>query len=81
MSTSSFTPVRVTARSPRMARACRVITGIWLGATAVQFVVWLLGCVIGLTFVAPFWLWSAFVGGAVVAALRWTVAVDGRDGR
>lgn len=67
--------------SPRAARAFRVATGFWLAMTAIQFVVWLLGCVIGMTFVAPFWLWTALVGGAVVAGLRWTVTVGGRGER
>ncbi|QWF78877.1 hypothetical protein [Amycolatopsis sp. CA-230715] len=74
ISTASSPRFSTADLSPGAARACRLVTGFWLVMTTIQFVVWLLGCVIGMTFVAPFWLWSAVVGGALVAGLRWTVA-------
>jgi hypothetical protein len=48
----------------------RMVTGLWLALTAIQFTVWMLACVIGGHLVNPWWLWTAAAGGVVVAGLR-----------
>jgi hypothetical protein len=55
----------------------RVATGIWLGVCGLQFVIWLLICLIGWHLANPFWLWTAAVGGVIVGGL-W--AVPAKDG-
>jgi hypothetical protein len=48
-----------------------VATAVWLSASLVQIVVWVLLCSIGRRFVSPWWLWTVCFGGAVVAVLWW----------
>lgn len=44
---------------------------VWLGATAVQMVVWVLVCALGQRLVSPWWLWTAAGGGLLVAVVWW----------
>jgi hypothetical protein len=48
-----------------------VVTAVWLSASLVQLVIWVLICTVGRRFVSPWWLWTVCFGGAVVAALWW----------
>ncbi|MEC3974120.1 hypothetical protein [Amycolatopsis sp. H20-H5] len=43
------------------------ITLLWVLATLLQLSVWTLVCVISWHFVNPWWLWTAAIGGLVVA--------------
>jgi hypothetical protein len=51
--------------------ALSAITGVWLVACVVQFVVWVALAVFG-HFDGPWWLWSDLGLGAIVAILWWT---------
>ncbi len=51
--------------------ALRAITGVWLVACVVQFVIWVTLAVFG-HFDWPWWLWSDLGLGMVVAILWWT---------
>ncbi|WP_410784693.1 DUF1707 domain-containing protein [Kribbella sp. C-35] len=51
--------------------ALQAVTGVWLVACVVQFVVWLALAVFG-HFDGPWWLWSDLGLGAIVAILWWT---------
>jgi hypothetical protein len=51
--------------------ALRAVTGVWLVACVVQFVVWMALAMFG-HFDGPWWLWSDLGLGAVVAILWWT---------
>jgi Domain of unknown function (DUF1707) len=50
--------------------ALRAMTGVWLVAFTVQFVVWLTLAMFG-HFDGPWWLWSDVGLGLIVAALWW----------
>ena len=56
--------------------ARRIATAIWLAGVALQFVIWVLMCLIGRHLADPFWLWTAAVGGVVVGGM-WAVPVKG----
>ena len=47
-----------------------IVTVVWAVVGGAQFVIWLLMCLITMTFKAPFWLWTIGVGG-VVLLLWW----------
>jgi magnesium-transporting ATPase (P-type) len=47
-----------------------IVTIVWAVVGGAQFVIWLLMCLITMTFKAPFWLWTIGVGG-VVLLLWW----------
>ncbi|MET0237649.1 MAG: hypothetical protein ABW224_23625 [Kibdelosporangium sp.] len=49
--------------------ARNVLTAAWVGVSSLQFVIWVLICVIGWHFANPFWLWTVVVGGLVVGAM------------
>ena len=51
--------------------ALQGVTGVWLVACVVQFVVWLALAVFG-HFDGPWWLWSDLGLGAIVTLLWWT---------
>lgn len=53
--------------------ACRVVTAIWLGVTAVNLAVWMLVCAFSQSFVNPWWAWPALVGGALAFGVWWLV--------
>ena len=55
----------------------RIAGWVWLGASLVQLVVWVLVCVLGHRLVAPWWLWTVAVGGAAVAIV-WHVTAPER---
>jgi hypothetical protein len=57
------------ARS-RGALARWIVTIVWAVVGGAQFVIWLLMCLISLSFKAPFWLWTIGIGG-VVLLLWW----------
>ncbi|GAA1606262.1 MULTISPECIES: DUF1707 SHOCT-like domain-containing protein [Kribbella] len=60
------------AAPPRgLTTALQAVTGVWLVACVVQFVVWLALAVFG-HFDGPWWLWSDLGLGAIVAMLWWT---------
>ncbi|GAA1587139.1 hypothetical protein GCM10009804_48980 [Kribbella hippodromi] len=60
------------AAPPRgLTMALRAVTGVWLVACVVQFVVWAALALFG-HFDGPWWLWSDLGLGAVVAILWWT---------
>ncbi|HWD82588.1 MAG TPA: DUF1707 domain-containing protein [Kribbella sp.] len=60
------------AAPPRgLTTALQAVTGVWLVACVVQFVVWLALAVFG-HFDGPWWLWSDLGLGAIVAILWWT---------
>lgn len=60
------------AAPPRgLTMALQAVTGVWLVACVVQFVVWLALAVFG-HFDGPWWLWSDLGLGAIVAMLWWT---------
>ncbi|MEV6646002.1 hypothetical protein [Amycolatopsis sp. NPDC051371] len=50
--------------------ARRVVTIVWAVVGGIQFVIWLLMCLISMSFKAPFWLWT-IVGGGLVLAVWW----------
>ncbi|HEY3557947.1 MAG TPA: DUF1707 domain-containing protein [Kribbella sp.] len=59
------------AAPPRgLTMALQAVTGVWLVACVVQFVVWLALAVFG-HFDGPWWLWSDLGLGAIVAILWW----------
>lgn len=47
-----------------------IVTIVWAVVGGAQFVIWLLMCLITMTFKAPFWLWTIGIGG-VVLLLWW----------
>jgi hypothetical protein len=49
----------------------RVVVGLSLGLTLLQFSIWVLLCLIGATFVAPWWLWSAAASAVLIGGLWW----------
>jgi hypothetical protein len=60
------------AAPPRgLTTALRALSGVWLVACVVQFVVWVALAIFG-HFDGPWWLWSDLGLGAVVAILWWT---------
>ncbi|TQJ16961.1 DUF1707 SHOCT-like domain-containing protein [Kribbella jejuensis] len=62
----------VNAAPPRgLTVALQAVSGAWLVACVVQFVVWLALAVFG-HFDGPWWLWSDLGLGAIVAMLWWT---------
>lgn len=58
----------------------RVVTMAWLGIGSVQFVIWMMICLIGWHVVNPFWLWTAAVGGLIVGGL-WAIPVKAGERR
>ena len=61
------------APSPLVTLA-RAATVVWLAVSAINFVVWLVICLISGSLDAPWWLWLFGVGGAVVGGLRLAAA-------
>jgi hypothetical protein len=49
--------------------ARNVVTAAWVGASSLQFVVWVAICLIGWHLINPFWLWSVLGGGVIVGAM------------
>jgi hypothetical protein len=49
--------------------ARNVVTAAWVGVSSLQFVIWVLICVIGWHLANPFWLWTLVLGGLVVGAM------------
>jgi hypothetical protein len=47
-----------------------IVTIVWAVVGGLQFVIWLIMCLVDLTFKAPFWLWTIGIGG-VVLLLWW----------
>ncbi|SEF36335.1 hypothetical protein SAMN05421837_11086 [Amycolatopsis pretoriensis] len=47
-----------------------IVTVVWAIVGGAQFVIWLLMCLITMSFKAPFWLWTIGIGG-VVLLLWW----------
>jgi cbb3-type cytochrome oxidase subunit 3 len=63
------TPSGGDGANQRMVR--RVITYLWLAILGVQFVIWLLMCLIAGRFFGPFWLWTLGIGGIVIGVAWW----------
>jgi hypothetical protein len=59
-----------------LAMATRVVTVLWLGASAVQFVVWVLIVLVAGHWGGPWWLWTAIPGGALAAGLWWLAELE-----
>jgi hypothetical protein len=60
------------ARSSESAlSAHRVAVVLWLGLSALQFVVWFMICLISGSWSDPWWLWTAVIGAAAVGGLWW----------
>jgi hypothetical protein len=49
--------------------ARRVVTIAWAVIGGIQFVIWLLMCLISMSFKSPFWLWT--IGGGGIVLLVW----------
>jgi hypothetical protein len=49
----------------------RVVVGLCLGLTLLQFSIWVPLCLISLHFVAPWWLWSAATSVLLIGGLWW----------
>jgi hypothetical protein len=47
-----------------------IITIVWAVVGGLQFVIWLIMCLVDMTFKSPFWLWTIGIGG-VVLLLWW----------
>jgi hypothetical protein len=60
--------------------ARRVVTVAWLGIGSLQFVIWMMICLVGWHFADPFWLWTAAVGGVLVGGM-WAVPAKSGAGR
>jgi hypothetical protein len=50
-------------------RTRRVAVAVWLSATGIQVIIWLLISIIEQRLAIPFWLWSGVAGGVIVGAL------------
>jgi len=50
--------------------ASRLAAALWVVLSVVQFVVWALICLISGSWDGPWWLWTVFGGGALVAGLH-----------
>jgi len=59
--------------SPGLLATRQVVTAVWFALTLVQFVIWVLVCIIGLHFANPWWIWS-FVGGLIIVGPLWWFA-------
>lgn len=64
-------PTRASASG--LDRAARIATWIWAVVSAVNFVIWLMVCIISGSTDAPWWAWEVGPGGVVVGAL-WLAA-------
>jgi len=60
--------------------ARRVIAGLWLAVTVIQFDIWLLICLIGWHLINPWWLWTLVGGAIVVGGLWWATESEYRGG-
>lgn len=54
-----------------LVNALRGASALWLGGTALQFVVWALVSLIGFHWTEPWWLWTLVTGPFVVGPLWW----------
>lgn len=49
----------------------RVVSGLWVALCAFQISIWMIGSIVSLDFVNPWWLWTVAVGGIVISGMWW----------
>jgi hypothetical protein len=59
------------------AKALKVVTIVWLAATAVHLLIWLIMCLATFSFHSPFWIWP-LIGGAVIV-VPWYFAIRSKS--